>query len=163
MKQWPAIVAGALLSGLLAISVVADFAFGVTVMPGCLATILLLGAVVALGLWGLSRSRIVLVAGVAFLASILVVRFSPLGPVKSFRSFHRQLHPGMTQEAVLDRLGRAFPEGGLFRRPSVFRSGEGEPESMSFTLDPSRGDYDSEIVLVHFDAGRLVSSRYLPD
>ena len=142
---------------------VIDYWEGATTFPWFLTIGILMGALVGGIGWWLSRKRFVAMATLAIMLALIALRFVALSPVKAFRDFYRQLQPGMSEQAVLSALDRRFPAGGRFSVPVVHHSKAPEYEVVGFTLDPTDGRYNSEIVLAYFDEGSLTTSEYHPD
>lgn len=95
-----------------------------------------------------------------FVIAVAGLRGVAFNPVKPFTAFYLDLEPGMTEEMVEAALRLRFPAGGKSLLPSLGSTGPGR---VTFTLDPTKGDYNSEFVVVEFERGRLVRADYLPD
>ena len=95
-----------------------------------------------------------------FFLSLLVLRAIEISPVKPFKLFYLSLHSGLTQSDPPNRLQVYFPEGGKYKRPSTIVSEDG---SMVVVLDPDDNRYNSEIIHISFQNGRIKSTAYYPD
>jgi len=109
----------------------------------------------------LTRSQWVLAICGTWIAVVIASHFSALNPVKPFRQFFAALQVGMTEQQILTKLHERFPVPGRFRVPR--ESNLPEYQQLSFTLDPTNGNYDSEIVVLIIRDGRLIRKQYLPD
>ncbi len=154
----PAVLLGLLV--LAAVTVIGDLLFAVTLFDSFVAAIVGLAAALTAAGWYLSRSRIVVASAAAFLLGMVALRLAVFNPVKPFRAFFLELRPGVSETVVLELLTRHFPAEGPHRRPVASRS---EGNSLWFTLDPTDGEYNSELIEARFESGRLVEAGYYPD
>jgi hypothetical protein len=120
-----------------------------------------LGAVAAGVVWVASRRAECLLALLPFAALLALLAVADTSPVKPFARFYAAVEPGMTEEEVLKALDHQFPATGRYPRPLVNR--RVGPTHLAFILDPQDGRYDSEIVALELEAGRVVRKRYYPD
>jgi hypothetical protein len=67
----------------------------------------------------------------------------------------------MTKAQVRLNLNAKFPAGGRYPVPKEWENPE--TRNLSFTLDPMKGDYNSEIVFLTMESDRVKSKQYLPD
>ncbi len=149
-----------LLLVLAAFGVLGEVMFAATLFPWLLVTVLLIGFGAAeLGRRWL-HSQGLQAAGLIFALTFVVLRFVELNPVKPFRAFYRDLAPGMTEAEVLDLLDHRFPAGGRFVHPQVDPMRD---QWLWMTLDPHHSDYNSELITLRFEDGRLERGQYLPD
>jgi hypothetical protein len=100
----------------------------------------------------------ILLSGVVL--GVLVLHFVDLSPVKPYKRFFRSIREGMTRSEIEAGLHHEFPEGGRFCIP-VKRSDD--TNHLSFTLDPTDGSYNAEIVSVELRGGKVVRKDYWPD
>ena len=100
----------------------------------------------------------ILLSGVVI--GVLVLHFVDLSPVKPYKRFFGGIREGMTRSEIEAGLHHEFPDGGRFRVP-IERSGD--PNHVSFVLDPTDGSYNAEIVDVTLRDGKVVSKVYMPD
>jgi hypothetical protein len=141
-------------------TLVLDYAAGVTAHFRFVLAVGLVAAVVALPVWYWTRSRPVLVVFAGLTMMLLVLPFVSLPLCKPYVSFYKHVDNGMTQQQAIGQLDRHFPN----------RASDGWPiitlqtrQRLSIVLDPSDGRYNSEVIVIEFEDGRVVDKRYLPD
>ena len=147
------------LTGFCACYVLAELVFAVSAYP-----LIWLGAVAFAGLFpyvsGLAlRSRPLRLAAPALASLVLASHFVALNPVKPFRLFYRTLGPGTSVAQVKASLAAHFPRGGRFAVPVEYVSAT----RLSYTLDPTNGSYNSEIIVIELGPQGVGSVAYLPD
>jgi len=121
-----------------------------------------IAAAVAVPVWLWTRSRVL---AAAFLALLLVLLFLPFvsfttGVVKPYHMFFKRVRNGMTQQDVILKLDREFPNRASDDRPSITMR---NANCLSMILDRNDGRYNAELIIINFEDGRVVSKRYLPD
>ncbi len=112
-----------------------------------------------LGLGFALRSRALRVASPVLTVLVLSSRLIALNPAKPFWAFYRALTPGMQVGQVHALLAKHFPTGGRFRVPVEHLSAS----QLSYVLDPTNGNYNSEFVVIKLGPQGVVSAAYLPD
>jgi hypothetical protein len=157
----------AVLATALALVVLFGAAFVLDLLAGASVSVLFLGGVAALGavaagvVWAASRRAECLLVLLPFAALLVFLARADTSPLKPFARFYAAVEPGMTEEEVLKALDDQFPATGRYPRPLVNRWVG--PSHLAFILDPQDGRYDSEIVDLDLEAGRVVRKRYYPD
>jgi hypothetical protein len=162
MTRRKAILTAALpLVGLLGVAFLLDLLTAASLSWLFVGTIAALG-VLAAGLAGTwSRRADCLLLLLPFAAALTLLSLADTSPLKPFGRFYAAIEPGMTEAEVLSLLNDHFPPTGRYPRPLVNR--RVGPTQLGFILDPKDGRYDTEIVLLDFDAGRVATKQYYPD
>jgi hypothetical protein len=103
-------------------------------------------------------------ASIGLLGALLVLRVVSLNPVKPFRRFYYALKPGMSKSEVRSLLRAHFEQQHRFPIPVEWDNpATRNPSYTSYTLDPKKANYNSEIVIIGFAEDRLTTKDYLPD
>ena len=149
-----------LLLVLLAGSIFLDFAVAATAFWQFVLFVTLLGAVVALPVWALTKRRSPVAMLAILIAVLLILPFVPTTPSKPFIRFYGRVRHGMSQAEVLKRLDARFPNRISNGRPSVVLQ---TADSITLVCDPNDWRYNAEIILIDFKDDAVVSKQYLPD
>ncbi|QXE23540.1 hypothetical protein B6N60_02230 [Richelia sinica FACHB-800] len=99
-----------------------------------------------------------------------------LSPVKPFTKFYLDIKNGMKIEEVQGLFNYHFPKEGRFRQPEWSLNEMREnlnsdqkgvviisDQNLNYILDPTDGRYNAEILIVYFQNGKVVETKYLPD
>jgi hypothetical protein len=111
-----------------------------------------------------------------FNISLLALYFVTLSPVKPFTKFYLDVKNGMKVEEVQGLFKEHFPQDGKFRQPEWSLNDSLEnidseqkgfvtvsDQHLNYILDPNDGRYNAEILIVYFQDGKVVKTKYLPD
>lgn len=80
---------------------------------------------------------------------------------RAYRSFYRELRPGMTRDEVFAALGRHYPASGPRRRPKLL---DDDGRRIGFFMDPEHSaEPNCEGIFLQMADGRVVSKAYSAD
>jgi hypothetical protein len=104
---------------------------------------------------------------IAYTIAILALDFTTFhlsDQARPFMLFYRDIHPGMGLTQVNQALDRQFPNNGRFPKPVCGdRPIAQNKTQLSCQLDPNNGNYNAEIITVHFTGDRVTHKDYSPD
>lgn len=149
------------LVGLLGAAFLLDWFAAVSINPLFLGVVAALGLLAAVVAGFRSRRAGCLLPLLPFMVVLAFLPRIDLSPLKPFARFYAAIESGMTEMEVLRALETQFPREGRYRRPFVNRR-LGQTH-LGFILDPKDGRYDTEIVALELEDGRVVSKRYYAD
>ena len=162
MGPWNAMLVVSLsLAGLLGAALYLDIFLAASTSWRFLGAVAALCALVAGMAWAWSRRAKCLAPLLPFAALLAFLPWVDISPLKPFGRFYAAIEPGMTEAEVLRALDDQFPPTGQYPRPSVNRLVG--PNHLGFILDQRDWRYDTEIVGVDFEAGRVVRKQYYYD
>lgn len=113
-----------------------------------------------IALWRTTGKKSQLIYLAVFFVCFVSLRLFEISPVKPFRKFYLDLHPGLTQPDITSKLEHYFPNGGRYKQPSATLV---DDDSMVVVLDENDGRYNAEVVHIVFQNGHLKSAAYYPD
>ncbi len=120
----------------------------------------LLGVFAIVLCWRFFKIRTSIVYAVAFILVLAIARVVEVSPVKQFKLLYSSLQPGFDRSQVEDVLKSHFPNKGQYKRPSASSPDE---NSLILVLDENDDRYNSEIILISFERGRITTKAYYPD
>jgi hypothetical protein len=145
---------------LLFVALMSDAVFGISASWVFTSVVWAVGFGVCIAVRLRYRSFLSLVVAFLVSASVLVLHFVDVLPVKPYKRFFAAIQVGMTDPQVMALLDREFPDGGRFPVPVRydFRTNE-----ISFALDPKESAWNAEAIILYLERGRVIRKEYSRD
>jgi len=107
------------------------------------------------------RSKVSAVLTAVAVAAVIGMQVYDLTPRKAYIRFFKDIRMGMTAEEVMTQLHRHFPADGRFPQPVLFSK---DPSKfITFSLDPTQGAYNAELIWLELDEGGIIKKTYSYD
>ena len=148
------------LTMILAVAAMFDYLTAATLVGPFKITIAIVAISFIIAMWRATGKKTQLIYLAVFFVAFVILRAFEISPVKPFRKFYLDLHPGLTQPDIASKLQHYFPNGGRYKQPSATLV---DDDSMVVVLDQNDGRYNAEVVHIVFQNGHLKSAAYYPD